>query len=780
MTNSAPSTVSSGESWLALFLIVLLILVAVRDFARPAPLSASAHQTEFSLQRALADLRFIAARPHPVGSAQDMRVRDYIVEQLKSIGLEPQTQHVSAVAPIVKYGPPYFAGSAENVMVRLPGTNPTGTVLWMAHYDSAPTAPGAGDDGSGVVVMLEILRALRTGSSPRNTMIFLFSDGEEAGSIGAEAFAREHPWAKSVTFAMNSDTGGNCGPAVAGLASPHSGWVVRELAKAIPHVRSASIVSELARLSPDQGGDDRPFVRKGVPVLLVTYIGCSADYHLMGDNPQNLDARSLQEFGSNALALARHFGSSDLKRSDQKDDMVSFFFMNHFFFYPKSWVTPTTVMILLLVALALFIGLRRRLLTGRGLTVAFVFWLMATVAAGCLADLLWWTLNKLRLVNVSFASAYNAMTYAWGIVALATALVLSPYITLRRKTTADELTGGALLWCTVWMVLTCLFTPGASYFFTWPLLFAALALTLAFTSGNADSRSVRLISWVGAVVSVDLLAGMIGFVIITLLGDLTISMIVLGVLAALLCALLAPQLQVMTARKAWLLPSTCACLGFVLIAVGMAQSGYDTQHPKPDSIFYFLDADTGKASWMSFDEQPDAWTSQFLSGKIETGRMSNLGWIDDPFLKAPAPSLPLAQPALNVLADSTAVGERTLQLHIHSPRRARVLWFAVQGAEVVRATVAGNAGPVRPEDIAGKFWGFVYAALPPEGVDVELTLKGDGSPVLSVMDQADGLPEIYGLSVHPRPPDRIPQFWPTFDSTTVVMRTFSLARPAKR
>jgi len=269
-------------------------------------------------------------------------------------------------------------------------------------------------------------------------------------------------------------------------------------------------------------------------------------------------------------------------------------------------------------------------------------------------------------------------------------------------------------------------------------------------------------------------------VIITLLGDLTMSMIVLGVLAALLCALLAPQLQVMTARKAWLLPSTCACLGFVLIAVGMAQSGYDTQHPKPDSIFYFLDADTGKASWMSFDEQPDAWTSQFLSGKIETGRMSNLGWIDDPFLKAPAPSLPLAQPALNVLADSTAVGERTLQLHIHSPRRARVLWFAVQGAEVVRATVAGNAGPVRPEDIAGKFWGFVYAALPPEGVDVELTLKGDGSPVFSVMDQADGLPEIYGLSVHPRPPDRIPQFWPTFDSTTVVMRTFSLARPAKR
>jgi hypothetical protein len=216
-------------------------------------------------------------------------------------------------------------------------------------------------------------------------------------------------------------------------------------------------------------------------------------------------------------------------------------------------------------------------------------------------------------------------------------------------------------------------------------------------------------------------------------------------------------------------------MGMILIAVGMAHSRYDSRHPKPDSIFYLLDANLGKASWMSFDEQPDAWTSQFLSGSIETGRMSNLGWIDDPFLKAAAPSLPLDPPELNVIADSTAVGERTLKLHIYSPRHARVLWFAVQSTEVVRATIDGNASPVRPEDTTGKFWGFVYAALPPEGINVELTLKGDGLPSVSLMDQSDGLPRFAELSIGTRPSDRVPQFWPTFDSTTVVTRNFSLA-----
>jgi hypothetical protein len=230
MMTTASSSVSAAESWLTFLVIALLIFVALRDLVPPAALPASAPPAEFSAERAAEHLKVIAVRPHPSGTAENERVRDYVIERLKSMGLEPQTQRVTAVSSFEQWGPPYMAGSAEGVMVRLAGNDSTGTILWMAHLDSVPTAPGATDDGSGVVVLLETLRALRTGPPLRNTMVFFFTDGEESGSISAEAFAREDPLAKTVTLAMNLDSGGSCGPAVSGTVSQHSGWFVHELA----------------------------------------------------------------------------------------------------------------------------------------------------------------------------------------------------------------------------------------------------------------------------------------------------------------------------------------------------------------------------------------------------------------------------------------------------------------------------------------------------------------------------------------------------------------------
>lgn len=49
----------------------------------------------------------------------------------------------------------------ENVVARRPGTRGDGpALLLMSHYDSVPSGPGAGDDASGVAIVLETLRAL--------------------------------------------------------------------------------------------------------------------------------------------------------------------------------------------------------------------------------------------------------------------------------------------------------------------------------------------------------------------------------------------------------------------------------------------------------------------------------------------------------------------------------------------------------------------------------------------------------------------------------------------
>jgi len=67
----------------------------------------------------------------------------------------------------------------SNILVSMPGTNSTRTVLITGHYDSHPPAPGAGDDGLSTVAMLEAIRVLHASPALRNDVLFLFTDGEE-------------------------------------------------------------------------------------------------------------------------------------------------------------------------------------------------------------------------------------------------------------------------------------------------------------------------------------------------------------------------------------------------------------------------------------------------------------------------------------------------------------------------------------------------------------------------------------------------------------------------
>src|SRR5258708_27741792 len=74
-------------AWAAL---VLLTALAVMELKPPDPAPATAPPTEFSAERALVHLRAISRAPHPIGSAANAAVREYLVAQLAGLGLNPQ------------------------------------------------------------------------------------------------------------------------------------------------------------------------------------------------------------------------------------------------------------------------------------------------------------------------------------------------------------------------------------------------------------------------------------------------------------------------------------------------------------------------------------------------------------------------------------------------------------------------------------------------------------------------------------------------------------------
>jgi Zn-dependent M28 family amino/carboxypeptidase len=200
------------------------------------------------------------------------------------------------------WGVPYRVAKVENILVRLKGTGQGKAVLLAGHYDSVSTGPGAGDNAVAVAALLETLRALKAGEPLKNDVIFLFTDGEEAGLLGAKAFVEEHPWAKDVGIALNFDARGTTGPSYMFQTSDQNGWLIHEFAKAAPHPISNSLANEIYRLLPNDT-DMTVFNKAGFHGLNFAYIDGSTKYHTMQDSYANVDERSLQHHGSYALAL---------------------------------------------------------------------------------------------------------------------------------------------------------------------------------------------------------------------------------------------------------------------------------------------------------------------------------------------------------------------------------------------------------------------------------------------------------------------------------------------
>ncbi len=106
----------------------------------------------------------------------------------------------------------------------------------------------------------------------RNDVIFLLTDGEELGLLGAAAFVNEHPWAKDVGVALNFEARGTGGPVRMFETSEQNGWLIRRFAQAAPYPRTDSISYEIYRSLPNDT-DLTVFKRHGYAGLNFAFIG---------------------------------------------------------------------------------------------------------------------------------------------------------------------------------------------------------------------------------------------------------------------------------------------------------------------------------------------------------------------------------------------------------------------------------------------------------------------------------------------------------------------------
>lgn len=292
---------------LALALCVIGALVLAGWSARtPPPLPASAPATVFSAGRAMVDNRVIARTPHPVGSAANGAVRDYLVQRMTALGLQPQVQRTVAFQRVPRSPEPFVLGATvENVVGVLPGRDRAApAVALMAHYDSVPGSPGAADDAAGVAAALEVMRILKEGDPPARDVVLILTDGEEAGLLGAHGFFREHPLARHVGYVINMESRGGGGQARMFQTSSDNGEVIRLFRSAAVRPATSSLIVYLYERMPNDT-DFTVSKAANVPGLNFAFIGGQFDYHSPTSTSDNLDQGSLQHLGDQVLAQTR-------------------------------------------------------------------------------------------------------------------------------------------------------------------------------------------------------------------------------------------------------------------------------------------------------------------------------------------------------------------------------------------------------------------------------------------------------------------------------------------
>src|SRR4051812_12708001 len=196
-------------------LVVGIWLLSVMNPWRPQALEPNAPATQFSAARADAVLARVLAdqHPHPAGSAEADAVRGRILSELARMGVSARTQTGMSCYAERRWNIMPCATVTNIIAGVSPGVGKQ--VVLMAHSDSVAAGPGAGDDGSGVAILLETIRALKArgieGGS-EHPVLAVFTDGEENGLLGANLFLKD-PLRRAKTGAViNVEARGNQGP----------------------------------------------------------------------------------------------------------------------------------------------------------------------------------------------------------------------------------------------------------------------------------------------------------------------------------------------------------------------------------------------------------------------------------------------------------------------------------------------------------------------------------------------------------------------------------------
>ena len=742
---------------LSLLLIVGLVYYSFYSLMPQNGTPLDLDTKEFSTERALVHLKEIAAAPHYVGSPGHTKVREYITAQLEAMGLEVQIQEGFDLntnwGALVK---------PKNILARIKGSGQGKALLLLSHYDSAPSySHGASDAGSGVVTILESLRAyMATGAKPVNDIIICITDSEELGLDGAELFVNKHPWAKDVGLALNFEARGSGGPSNM-IVETNGGNknLIEAFANAdVDYPVASSLMYSIYKMLPNDT-DSTVFREDGdIDSFFFAFIDDHYDYHTVNDNYENLDRNTLQHQGSYLLPLLTYFADADL--TNLKSD-VDYVYVNmplvNFLSYPFSWILPMFLLACLAFGFLLFWGFKQNALTSRGVIKGGLPFLISLLLCGLLGYFGWELLLQFypQYSEIQHGFTYNGHYYIIAFVMLSLGITFLSYHRFGKNIVAQDLWVIPMFF---WLLINLgiyLKLKGAAYFII-PLFFGLISFWYLLKYKKPNLIFLTLL----AAPAIFLFSPLIQFFPVGLGLEMLVASCILTVL---MFGLLTTVFGHYKFKKG--VSYLCFFFAFIFLITAHIKSSFSPERPKPNSLVYYQYGPD--AYWVTYDKMLDAWTTPFL-GEQPKEASSYLSSSAGSKYKTgytyanPTQTRNVKTAAIRVANDTTQTQANQYTFTI-VPQRYVNRMQLYGDSTLVFKELAFN-GNVIPADSAGIVWAkrrskflLSYHISDRDTLEVRMTLANDVPPKFSVLEYSYDLMTNSAFDVPARPDNMIPK-----------------------
>jgi hypothetical protein len=682
--------------------------------------------TEFSELRANATLGRILGTPEtpdPVGSAHNAEIRGNIIKEFAALGVKATSYRAFTCNAWRGFSYIACATVTDIIAEVVPGQGKA--IVMMAHYDSVPAGPGASDDKSGVVTVLETARALKArGAASKHPVVALITDGEEAGLLGANAFLQNPALKARVGVVVNVEARGTRGQSLLFQTSPGDGPLIDLYAKSVPVMATSSLYAEIYKFLPNDT-DLTLFIRQGFPSFNFAFADNVHYYHSPFDTRQNLGHATLQMHGDNLLGVVSTLEQTDYAALKGGNDIYISVFGKMLPRMPEALALPFAILVFAGLVLATFLARRepfawRPTLLAAAMPLALI---VGSVVVGFVTAFIAQAISAQP--DPTYADPL-AMRWALGFGAFAVAVLVSRLTTLRGATAS------AWLWMAGLGVVTAAFLPGISPYFTFPSFIAAILLlstsrTKSGWTGTVGQTAIAvsalaaLVVWLALVCSGEILMGLSLHELFTVPAAFALMTVV---------PLLSPRPMT---RPAWIVFAGA----FIVLSLGCAvaqglQPAYSRISPQRVNIIYFQKGQDAPhwiaaSAWKAKGTEPIPASMTKAGGyTFDANAYGGLG-LGSAYV-APAQGTPTFQiPSATLLSDTKAGLTRIVRIVVHGSSDTSAMLFRIpKEAMLKRFSMRGeNYDP--PGDWSGD---TALECSGPDCRDVEVTLTlGSMAPI---------------------------------------------------